>query len=185
MALLAAMALPFVVTNKAQGWVVAILVIIVLTIIGTIFYQLWKTCKKFLGTPPTPPPDKKGNNVARGPALDTGTSGAISMLFDKAHIPMGCFSMIAPQFLTPDGLTYYTGVFMASVYDSVDLVTWELTGTITAWLSDGFIKIQNCDALGNVLSVVTTPEWNTASPLVLFSPQCQPSNQRFFRMMPV
>ena len=73
---------------------------------------------------------------------------------------------------------------MATVYDSVDMANWEITGTVMAWLSEGFIKIQNCDAFGNVMSVVTTPNWNSNVQLPLFSPQCQPSPQRFFKILP-
>ena len=182
-AILAAMALPFAI-QPAKAGAFLFVVLVILVVVGTVFYQLWKLCKKYLGDPPSPPPDKKGNNVSHGPALDDeGSNPPVRIPYKP--MDSSCFCNIAPGlqgFLTPDGVTFYTGIFMANVYDSVDMVTWNLTGTITAWLSEGYIKIQNADQNGNVLSVVTTPDWNTESPLALFSPQCQPSPMRQFKM---
>lgn len=187
-AVLAAMALPFAIQHADAGAFLFV-VLITIVVIGTIFYELWKLCNKLFSNPPPPPPDKKGSNIATGPALDTGGQPTITETFDGNHLPPACFFNIAAttaDFLTPDGLTYYTGMFIANVFDSVNMFTgWELTGTITVWMSENFIKIQNADQNGNILSVTTIQGWNNSNPLTLFAPQCQPSPQRFFRMQPV
>lgn len=185
--LLSAMALPFATTKKALGWFIPALIIIAIAVLATIFYELWKTCQHFLGNPPPPPPDKGGNSIRthNGGVTPLSTPANVSMLYTPS---IECFSNIADGldgFLTPDGVVFYTGVFQANVYDSQDGIGWTLTGTVTAWISENYIKVQNADMNGNVLSVVTTQDWKNSGALTLLTSQMQPANHRFFKMEPV
>lgn len=187
-ALLATVMLPFAITQKARGWFIEALVLIAIAVVGTIFYQLWKTCQHFLGNPPPPPPDKGGNSsisTHNGGVTPPSTPANVNMLYTPS---IECFSNIADGldgFLTPDGVVFYTGIFQANAYDSQDGIGWNLTGTVTAWISENYIKVQNADMNGNVLSVITTQDWNNSNALTLLTSQMQPANQRFFKMEPL
>lgn len=165
-------------THKIVGLAIAAIAI---AVIATIFYQLWKLCKKCLGTPPPPPPDQK-----KGSQNQPGTQFVQIPLTPELSW-FNCITNQTTDFLTPDGTNYYTGLMSVNVETSTDMTNWVTCGQITCWISENFLKMQQLDENGNSVSVVTIPNWKTSDPSVLipsFSANFNPSDQRFFRQTP-
>lgn len=170
---------------KTQFFVAA-LVVIAVAIIATIFYQLYKLCKKCIPNSPAPPPDHKSNNVI------IKNSGATQFYEDNPQIKIrftptldyfGCITNKTPDFQTPSG-TYYDGIFTANVFTKTSNTFCEPCGTITAWISEDFLKIEEKDKNGVSLWVKTTTDWQNAGMINLLSSQFPPSDDRYFQLIP-
>lgn len=183
-AVLAAMALPCILTKESRASALLVGILIAIVVIGTIFYELWKICNKFLKTPAPPPPDKDPNQIARRTTNGLGGAGGeVNIPFSPNSDYFCNIPDKTPGFETPSG-TYYTGMFRATVVDRTkNGDDWEPTGTVLAWISEDYVKVQNLDPLGNSIWVQTTPGWNSSSPLMLLCNQMLPASQRFFKFV--
>jgi heme/copper-type cytochrome/quinol oxidase subunit 2 len=165
-------------TKPKPQLVVLIVAIIAITIIVTILYQLYKLCTKLLPNPPPPPPDHR--NGGQGQPY----SQSVQIPLAPQLSWFGCITNQTAAFLTPDGTNYYDGLMSVNIETSTDFQNWTQCGQVIAWISEDYLKVEELDASGNSISVVTTPNWQSSALIPAFSSQFPASDQRFFRQTP-
>lgn len=168
---------------KKPNLVFLIVVGVVLCVLGVIFYQLYKLCKKVLPNTPAPDNGDKNSNSVKRPMAITVTS-------DFKRIPLGekviqaAFFWKADrqtdEFLDPSGIGYYDGFAAMNVETSTDLQNWEQAGSISYWMNDDYIRVEQVDSNG-VLSSSVTQNWRAAE-IPSFSGNFPQSDKRFFRI---
>lgn len=183
-AVLAAMALPFL-TRKAKSNVGLIVAIIILTLAAIIIYQLSKLCRKFLTKPKAPPTDPNGDSVVKTRT----TSDSLPSQVIPLNPGVSWFGCIAPadqlagDFQTPTGSFYYS-IMDVVLETSTDLLNWAPLGTVTAWLAEDYLAVQQVAANGATTTNFYQGDWKNGPGIPAFSWQFEPSNQRFFRATP-
>ena len=126
-------------------------VIIAAAVIATIIYQLWKLCQKCLPNSPKPPPDqKKGSDSIPN-------SQQVQITLNPALSWFNCITNQTPDFMSPDGTNYYSGLMSVNIETSTDMANWTQCGQVTCWLSENYLKVQQLDEIGNSISVATIP----------------------------
>lgn len=173
-ALLLAMSLPFAI-RRAKALVPEIIVAMIILVVGTIIIaQLVKLCKRVLPNPKAPPKNDSGS---------TSQSASISQTVSIPITPdQSCVGSITDQttaFQTPSGTFYHTMIGM-NVQTSTDLITWSGCGSITMWVSDDYMAVQQVDAAGNIISKLIY-NWKSLESVPGFNGGFEPSDKRYFK----
>lgn len=169
------MALPFAV-KKSKAWLVEAVGAMIIICIGLlIIVKLAKLIKVKLYNPPKPPKKDDGDAAVAPPGSPTYCMTSLTPGPEDA----GTIDEQSADFQSPSG-SRYTMMIAMNIETSTDLKNWSPCGSLTIWVSDDYLAVQQIDSTGNTINRLIK-DWSTLDYMHGFTAPFPASNARFFR----